>query len=84
MSAEIGTSLSLVVNVTTTKPKKATVTWHKDGRPMDKDKNRYSISNSSLFIHNVTQRDTGLYNITATNDVGSSSAEIRVCAWSKY
>ena len=51
------------------------IVWRKDGKVLEEDKSHRKISpGGSLYVHNVTFDDAGLYECSAVNDYGKITA----------
>ncbi|GLH03915.1 Peroxidasin, partial [Gryllus bimaculatus] len=57
---------------------KPTITWSKDGRPLDLTKRHKVSKYGSLYISNVSYEDAGVYECSAQNENGRSRAQGRL------
>lgn len=59
------------------------VTWHKDGQPLNESVRHRVLSSGSLQLAFVQPVDTGRYTCTAANAAGTVSLEMRLTVQSK-
>lgn len=74
-----GSSVSMTCKVTSSNPAHKTMSWFKDGLPLQ-EREQTSMQEqeqtSTLILHEVTKNSSGRYQCKASNDIGQGESEV--------
>lgn len=80
--APIDSSVMLQCHVDGSPP--PSVTWNKDGQPLDESVRRRVLSSGSLHLAFIQSDDTGRYTCTAANPAGTVSLEMSLTVQGRF